>query len=114
MVLVVYIILLSLVTLSGKSSLTLGENKAAFRRERHIILVSQIKVLFNDVNHDIIANQYSFCGIREHKNTFSHYYSSCEDIFYLCLSLNLIKCRKLFVKNNLNLPVFCHKIRTRP
>ena len=68
MVLVVYIILLSLVTLSGKSSFTLGENKAAFRRERHeFILVSQIKVLFNDVNHDIIANQYSFCGIREHK-----------------------------------------------
>ena len=30
-------------------------------------LDSQIKILFNDVNHDIIANQYSFCGIREHK-----------------------------------------------
>ena len=35
-------------------------------------LDSQIKFLFNDVNHNIIANQYSFCGIREHKkNTFS-------------------------------------------
>ena len=33
-------------------------------------LDSQIKILFNDVNHDIIANQYSFCGIREHKKDF--------------------------------------------
>ena len=34
-----------------------------------------------------------------------------ECMTYLCPSLNLIKCRTSFKKeNDLNLPVFCHKI----
>ena len=37
-----------------------------------------------------------------------------SQIFYLCPSLNFIKCRLLFTKNYLNLPVFCHKIKTSP
>ena len=39
-------------------------------------LDSQTKILFNDVNHDTIANQYSFRGIREDK----------KDIFSLSFS----------------------------
>ena len=43
-------------------------------------LDSQIKILFDDVNHDVIANRYTFCGIREHKKDIFHYHSLCEHI----------------------------------
>ena len=39
-----------------------------------------MKIIFNDVNHDIIANQYTFCGIWEHKKDIFHYYSLREHI----------------------------------
>ena len=35
-----------------------------------------------------------------------------SQIIYLCPSLNVIQCRKCVIKK-LNLPVFCHKMRTR-
>ena len=36
-----------------------------------------------------------------------------SQIFYLGLSLNFMKSRKIFIKNNKNLRVFCHKMKTK-
>ena len=35
-----------------------------------------------------------------------------SQIIYLCLSIDFIKSRKIFMKK-INLPVFCHKIKTK-
>ena len=44
-----------------------------------------------------------------------HMQGRVSQIFYLCPTLNFIKCRKYCMKKTqLNLPVFCHKIRTFP
>ena len=71
-----------------------------------------MQILFNDINYYVAAKQNTLCQSQEHtkKDFFTiircvnisySFFNKNEINFYLCLSLNFMKCRKSFIKKNL-------------